>query len=68
MDKRHGFADHRYANGDQYIGEWSEDNQHGNGRLVFKNGEVRDRVWVNGTETDTPCDAENAVIKAKKGR
>ncbi len=36
-----------YANGDVYVGEWTNDFRHGKGKHTLVSGEVYDGQWVN---------------------
>uniref|UniRef100_A0A2C9U1L6 1-phosphatidylinositol-4-phosphate 5-kinase n=1 Tax=Manihot esculenta TaxID=3983 RepID=A0A2C9U1L6_MANES len=47
-DRKHGYGQKRYANGDFYEGTWKKNLQDGKGRYVWKNGNVYDGEWKNG--------------------
>ena len=34
-----------YANGDKYIGEWINNNRHGDGTIEYSNGNKRSGKW-----------------------
>jgi hypothetical protein len=36
------------SNGDVYVGEWADDNEHGFGTLSYANGNVYEGLWSNG--------------------
>ena len=38
----------KYATHDFYSGEWSEDERHGHGLLVWVNGEKFEGNWIRG--------------------
>ncbi len=44
---REGHGTMELANGEQYIGEWKNDNMHGKGRFVSSEGEY-EGLWVQG--------------------
>ena len=37
-----------YADGDKYVGEWKDDNKHGQGTFTFADGRVEEGIFENG--------------------
>ena len=48
-----------------YLGEYHLGKPHGRGRLTIAGGEVRDRSWANGCETEEVVDAGHAASSAQ---
>ncbi|KAF5740289.1 putative phosphatidylinositol-4-phosphate 5-kinase mRNA family protein [Tripterygium wilfordii] len=47
-DRKHGYGQKRYANGEFYEGTWKRNLQDGRGRYVWKNGNEYVGEWKNG--------------------
>ena len=43
-----GYGTYTYANGDKYVGEWKEGNQHGQGTFTGTDGTIKKGIWENG--------------------
>ena len=59
------FGTYTYANGDKYVGEWKDNNQHGQGTYTFANGETKTGVWENNSYLETKAELD-AKRKAKE--
>lgn len=52
-DKREGFGEYFYTNGDHYTGEWRNHVRHGRGRYTYASAAIQyDGNWNNGFRTD----------------
>jgi hypothetical protein len=48
-DRREGFGEYFYTNGDHYVGEWRNHARHGRGRYTYASAAVQyDGNWING--------------------
>ena len=67
-DCRQGFGQMLYRSKNySYIGEWSNNLPHGNGRIVFGNGTVRNRKWNQGIESGLSCNMSETLLKVQQG-
>lgn len=48
MGLKEGLGTHTKINGENYIGEFKNDDFHGKGKLMFPDGSFYDGNWVNG--------------------
>ncbi|MEY4927997.1 MAG: hypothetical protein RI894_2433, partial [Bacteroidota bacterium] len=46
-----GFGTYRFANGDVYIGQFSNSKQHGQGTFLWATGEKYEGAWDMGAQT-----------------
>ena len=57
---KHGYGTYYYASGAVYQGQYDSHRAEGIARYTLK-GEVRDRRWLNSSETTTPCDVSGVL-------
>ena len=48
MDKKHGYGVYHWPDGRRYEGYWANGKQHGQGRYIVSNKEVKVGIWEDG--------------------